>query len=117
MEKFEATVLDRLQKFLIDYRRLTHDAIPRIVCEDGFSMSLQVGETSYCEPRSDSGPWDFVEIVYPSQIEPLLWKYAQDPNRWTRTVYPWVPIWLAAVVIEVHGGIKEETLQKTSAKF
>lgn len=77
---------------------------PRVVCDDGFSMSVQASWSAYCEPRSDTGPWTAVEVAYPSSIEPLLWDYAEAQGRWTETVYPYTPIEVAAAVIELHGG-------------
>ena len=46
-----------------------------------------------------------VEVGFPSQIEPLLWEYAEEPGRWKDTVYPYTPIEIVAAVIELHGGI------------
>ena len=47
----------------------------RILCADGFNMSVQASETSYCEPRNDRGPYKEVEIGFPSEREDLLMKY------------------------------------------
>jgi hypothetical protein len=77
----------------------------KVVCCDGFSMSVQASSGHYCSPRNDEGPWETVEVGYPSKIEPLLWDYADEPGKWTDTVYGHVPIELVAAVIEVHGGI------------
>lgn len=75
-----------------------------VACDDGFTMSVQASSGHYCSPRSDSGPWTSVEIGFPSNIEPLLFDYAEDPGNWTGTVYGYVPIELAAAVVELHGG-------------
>lgn len=85
--------------------------VPRVTCRDGFSVSIQASRHSYCDPRTDEGPWSAVELGYPSVIEPLIWRWAESPGRWTDTVYPWVPIEVAAAVIECHGGIAEKSTE------
>ena len=77
---------------------------PPVVCNDGFSMSVQASWSAYCEPRSDIGPWTAVEVGMPSSIEPLLWDYAEASGFWTNTVYPYTPIEVVGAVIELHGG-------------
>ena len=68
-------------------------------------MSVQVGMYHYCSPQNDVGPWTTVEVGFPSKVEPFLWKYAEEPGKWTDTVYPYTPIQVVAAVVEVHGGI------------
>ena len=81
----------------------------KIVCSDGFTMSVQANEYSYCEPRyTDAEQYVTVEVGYPSQREDLLMKYAEssytdtDP---TDTVYAYVPAALVYTVIVKHGGM------------
>jgi len=83
-------------------------ACRKVVCRDGFSMSVQASTGHYCSPRNDEGPWETVEVGFPSAIEPLLWDYADEPGKLTDTVYGYVPIELVAAVIEVHGGLVEQ---------
>lgn len=78
----------------------------RVVCADGFTMSVQASEMHFCLPKNSTGPWDSVEVGYPNVIEPLLFEYAESPGSWTDTVYLYVPIDLIAVVIELHGGFR-----------
>lgn len=85
--------------------RTVHRVSRRIVCNDGFSMSVQANQFAYCTPRDDEGPWTEVEVGFPSKIEPLIWEWAEEPGLWTETVYPWVPIEVVAAVVEVHGGL------------
>lgn len=102
MNKFES----QLQKFL-SQPRSAWGSLPQLKCSDGFSMSVQAGVNVYSVPSNNVGPWTHVEIGFPSQIEPLLWKYAEEPGRWTDTVYPRVPVELVAAVVEVHGGFAQ----------
>ena len=62
-----------------------------VLCKDGFSMSVQAGERHYSSPRNNTGPWESVEIGFPSQKESLILEYAEEPNTPTETVYGWVP--------------------------
>lgn len=94
-----------LQQFLMCTPRTAWGTLPPIVCEDGFTMSVQVGESVYSTPRSSRGPWTSVEIGYPSRVEPIIWEYAETPGAWTETVYPYTPVRVVAAVIEVHGGL------------
>ena len=98
--------IESLQKYLSGPRR-SRGQVPLIVCNDGFTMSVQASSGHYCSPRNDTGPWSSVEIGYPNKIKPLLWDYAEEPGRWTETVYGYVPIEIAGLVVELHGGIKE----------
>ena len=74
-------------------------------CADGFSMSVQASRYNYCNPRDNVGPWESVEVGYPSAYEHVLQPYAEDPGRPTETVYGWVPNILVRSVVEAHGGL------------
>ena len=78
----------------------------RVVCADGFSMSVQAHDGSYCTPRT--GNADFyseAEVGFPSDREPLLMEWAEDPTRPTETIYAWVPRQAIINVIAKHGGM------------
>lgn len=98
------TALEQLQEWFRPIRTNPRRRLPRVECADGFTMSVQVGDMVYCSPRDNYGPWNEVEIGFPNRVEPLLFNYAEEPLNWTETVYPYVPIELVAVVVEVHGG-------------
>ena len=49
-----------------------------VKCADGFSMSVQAGKGSYCSPRDDSGPYDSVEVGFPSSYDYYLHEYAEE---------------------------------------
>jgi len=83
---------------------MMNKAFPRIVCNDGFTLSVQARAFSYCTPRSDTGPWTEVEVGFPSEVEDLLLPFAEDSSSPTETVYGWVPVELVEQVIVKHGG-------------
>lgn len=74
-------------------------------CEDGFSMSVQASSRNYCSPRDDQGPYDSVEVGYPSSFDIYLHEYAEDPGNPTGTVYGWVPADTVVMCIDAHGGM------------
>ena len=74
-------------------------------CADGFSMSVQASRWNFSSPRNNTGPWDSVEVGFPSAYEHCLIPYAEEPDRPTETVYGYVPNKLVRSIIEVHGGL------------
>lgn len=80
---------------------------PRIVCEDGFSISIQAGDGLYCEPRVnlEDGTYKSVELGYPSEEEPLIAEFAEDPEELCDTVYACVPVEIVDEMIKKHGGV------------
>lgn len=80
---------------------------PVIVCNDGFSMSVQGGVYVYSSPRELVTNFTEMEIGYPSHYEELISSYAET-DHFTNTVYPYVPVSLIIQVIEKHGGIKKD---------
>lgn len=76
-----------------------------VKCADGFSMSVQASKGSYCSPRDDSGPYDSVEVGFPSSYDYYLHEYAEDPGKPTDTVYGWVPADTVMMCIDAHGGM------------
>ena len=79
---------------------MNHHTRPAIKCKDGFTMSVQDHEFAYATFGSTS------EIGFPSEEEPLLDGYAEDPSDPTGTVYPHVPNELIDKIIDKHGGLK-----------
>ena len=78
----------------------------RVVCKDGFTMSVQANETAYCEPReNDAKRYESVEVGMPSQYEELLMEWAEEASKPTETVYGWVPSQRVALIIAKHGGM------------
>ena len=80
----------------------------RVVCADGFKMSVQGNEGAYCEPRlNHQKKYSLVEIGFPSEVEPLLMPWCEDKTKPTDTVYGYVPVDIVTSVIVKHGGIVE----------
>ncbi len=90
---------------------MTSSRLPHIVCEDGFSMSVQVGYSLYSTPKKIAKRYSAVEIGYPSEPEELIKEYAEfapfdeDTADYTDTVYPYVPVKIVDKVLKKHGGI------------
>jgi hypothetical protein len=77
-----------------------------IVCADGFTMSVQASASHYCSPRDNDGPYNTVEVGYPSEREESLMPYASNEDTPTDTVYSMVPIEVIKYLIYKHGGLK-----------
>ena len=77
----------------------------RVVCADGFIMSVQANCTAYCKPRADNQTYTSVEVGFPSMEELLLKPYAEDWDTPTGTVYGFVPVTTVALVCAKHGGV------------
>ena len=95
---------------------LTSTRLPKIVCVDGFKMSVQVGFSLYSTPKKVAKRYSAVEIGFPSEHEPLIEEFAErveDEIDYTDTVYPYVPVKIVDKVLKKHGGIDIlETLSK-----
>lgn len=92
-------------------RKTSNDGFRRrkLICNDGFSMSVQASRIHYCHPRENNA--DFyteVEIGYPSDVEDELIYYAEDRYHPTETVYGYVPVELVDKIISKHGGVVQE---------
>ena len=88
---------------------MTSSRLPHIVCQDGFTMSVQVGYSLYSTPKKVAKRYSAVEVGFPSDHEPLIEEYAEnffeeEPN-YTDTVYPYVPVGVVDKVLKKHGGI------------
>ena len=80
----------------------------KVICADGFFMSVQANENAYCSPRANhDGLYTEVEIGFPSAVEPLIMPWAEDKNRPRETIYGYVPVGVVNNVIAKHGGVAE----------
>ena len=92
---------------------LTSTRLPKIVCSDGFEMSVQVGLVFTSTPKKVAKRYSAVEIGFPSEYEPLIEEFAEtfykddgeDVTDYTDTVYPYVPVKIVNKVLKKHGGI------------
>ena len=82
----------------------------KVICADGFAMSVQASSGAYCIPRGNEGPYSAAEVGYPTEEESLLMEYVEDATRPTDTVYPFVPSTVISLVCAKHGGIVEGEL-------
>lgn len=96
---------DIVNDFLMRKENIVSGKRKRMVCRDGFSMSVQASKYHYCTPRADKGPWEEVEVGFPSVVEELLIPYAEQPDKQPETVYGYVPVSILEKVIEKHGGL------------
>ena len=79
---------------------------PRVICKDGFSISIQASETHYCTPKTNEDIlFETVELGYPDDIEELILGYAENIQDPMYTVYGYVPVELVDMMLEKHGGI------------
>lgn len=81
---------------------------PRLVCKDGWSLSVQAGDGLYCSPRMDNAPkgYSCVEVGYPERADGSAY-YPRQFGRWDGTVCGWVPVSTINRWIKYHGGVKE----------
>ena len=80
----------------------------RVVCADGFSISIQASSYNNCSPREDGAlAYKSVELGFPSRPCPFIVDYAEEQGNWTGTVYGYVPASLVKKMIAGHGGIIE----------
>lgn len=92
--------------------------VPRIICMDEFSISLQIHNGAYCSTengyRTLGHTFKDVEFGYPNQEEELLKPYAEGPGILTDTV-GCIPIEVAQEIIDKHGGINWDKTLSISA--
>ena len=109
----------KINEFIQKYRKvtklvpgMTSSHTPKVICNDGFEMSVQAGQSLYSEPRDVADSYEEAEIGYPSAEEPLITSYAEDNENLCDTVYGYVPCSIIDQVIEKHGGIDESKIKE-----
>lgn len=103
-DKPKMTVNDFLRKF----RKVEHGmnvTRPRVLCADGFTVSVQAGYGLYSTPNCDADAYTHVELGYPSRKEEALMEYAANRKQPTETIYGSVPAELVDKTLEAHGDI------------
>ena len=102
--------MGEVEQYLIDTYDIDneHQVRKSITCKDGFFISVQGGtKFHYCNPRMKINSYEEVELGFPSEEDELIMEYAEDKDRPTETVYPWVPIKIVEQLIQKHGGIEK----------
>jgi hypothetical protein len=84
----------------------------RTVCNDGISLSIQVGKYNYCHPREDFAEYTSVEVGYiqnPDGTQYIPPREEWEPyadGSFPSSVYGYVPVELLEKFIAEHGGRK-----------
>jgi hypothetical protein len=125
----EQTKLWNLNDYLMSFRdsegrglpekdgyRSSYPLAKRVICKDGFSMSVQANHGAYCSPRENIGPWWTVEVGFPSEKPDNIMSYAEDYDNPTDTVYGYVPIELVEELIASHGGVDLDAMVESAKK-
>ena len=77
---------------------------PRIVCKDGWSLSVQAGDGLYSSPReSGASRYSMVEVGFVERADGSAYRPRQF-GRWSGTVCGWVPVEVVNRWIKHHGG-------------
>ena len=92
---------------------MTKKQYRRVVCTDGFSVSIQGNRTSYCSPRHDH-PEAYIELElgFPSSADEIIKPYAENEMDLTGTVYGYVPVADVYLLLTAHGGVIEGDVPK-----
>lgn len=109
-----------MSKFDIDFdikQAKNWKPLPRLMCGDGFTISIQANGFAYCLPRKWEGPYTHVECGFPSSEESDLMEYAEDPSDPTGTVYGYVPVEIVKSVLKKHGGVVGFVKEGQTYKF
>jgi hypothetical protein len=91
-----------INKHMEKYPGVAFRVIPKLVCVNGFEVSVQASEFHYCKPRSNQGPYLSFEVGYPSLLDELLNPYDDGDGA----IFPQVPASVVNVLINKHGGLK-----------
>ena len=86
-------------------------SLPRVVCKDGFVMSVQASSYHYSQPKDLVDEYLEFEIGFPNQEEPLIMSYCEDTDKPCDTVYGYVPTEIVEQVIDKHGGFDFDAIR------
>ncbi len=91
----------------------------RIICRDGFTVSVQASRFNYCTPRiTDSPYYAKVELGFPSTMLPKSFdEYCDDESRRLGTVYGYVPVFMVIELINSHGGSDNSWLDDNTPMY
>lgn len=82
--------------------------IPRLVCNDGFSLSVQASEIHSSLPQRRVGPYSHVECACPSEPVQELMPFLMQEEGISpeQSVYVRVPIEIVQSILNSHGGLR-----------
>lgn len=96
-----------INKYFTDSGREEWGGFGRVVCKDGFAMSVQASRYSYCVPRiTDAAHYSHVEVGFPTERVEALMEFVEDADNPLDTVYSRVPVETINLVVDYHGGLK-----------
>lgn len=78
---------------------------PKMICPDGFTVSVQASGYHYCTPRENDGPYTTKELGYPSEPWPdYILPFAENEDGGSPSVAGYVPVELIHRWLSAHGG-------------
>lgn len=94
--------------------KATRPVAPRMRCADGATLSVQASSLHHCTPKSDTGPWEAVEVWHirgpkGNNVTMTTW------NKWAdgyQGPYIRVPTQLVNAFIKRHGGLAPDSQQE-----
>ena len=98
LEKLQAHLAAPKQEFVSGFWHKPN--AEKVICADGFKMSVQASKTHYSHPRKNIGPYTEVEVWLCGTV-PEWSEYGDGEEP-----YAYVPIELVVQVIDQHGGMK-----------
>lgn len=82
--------------------------VEKIICNDGFSVSIQASSAHYCRPRetqTEKTNYETVELGFPTETDELILEWVEDADDPTDTVYAQVPVEVVEELLWKHGGV------------
>ena len=92
-----------LAKFIEDTNATGNPIRPRVVCEDGFEISVQASELHYCDPLENFRSfYKNLQLGHPSEEDPIIYEFelSSEPG-----IYAHVPYTIVEKLLDAHGGI------------
>ena len=74
----------------------------RLVCKDGYWLSVQASHMHYCNPKCDTGPWTSFEVLTCKKVRAWGSNANTDTHMW---LYGWVNAEQITRLIRRHGGL------------
>lgn len=89
----------RTNGFLMSHPPIERGIVRKFYCIDNFHLSIQASSYHYCEPRQDQGPWEMVEVGFPSIEDPFLVDGLEEPGSKQEVIFPYVSVELIDTLI------------------